>query len=157
MKSTGRRNAFTLIEVLIVVIIMALLAATIIPQFTSSTKDARKSALEFNLHTMRSQVELYKAHHNGTPPTLADFQNQMTKKTDMTGSLTAAEAERIYGPYIQGQVPKNPYNNSNTLVDKGGTEGVAPTAEITGGAGWIYDARDGAFYPNNAEYYSADW
>ena len=40
MKTTERRSAFTLIEVLIVVVIMAILAATIIPQFTDSTKDA---------------------------------------------------------------------------------------------------------------------
>ena len=47
MNAKAHRNAFTLIEVLIVVIIMALLAATIIPQFSSSTSDAKKSAVEF--------------------------------------------------------------------------------------------------------------
>ncbi len=49
----GRRNAFTLIEVLIVVIIMAVLAATIIPQFSSSTTDAKISSLKFNLAALR--------------------------------------------------------------------------------------------------------
>ena len=43
MKTPVRRSAFTLIEVLIVVVIMAILAATIIPQFTDSTKDAKAS------------------------------------------------------------------------------------------------------------------
>ena len=47
----NRRKAFTLIEALIVVIIMAVLAATIIPQFSTSTKDAKMSNLKFNLHT----------------------------------------------------------------------------------------------------------
>ena len=69
MNSNGRRSAFTLIEVLIVVVIMALLAATIIPQFSSSTSDAKKSALNFNLHTMRSQIGVYAVNHNGTAPT----------------------------------------------------------------------------------------
>ena len=45
MKTTDRRSAFTLIEVLIVVVIMAILAATIIPQFTDSTKDAKSSTV----------------------------------------------------------------------------------------------------------------
>src|SRR5687767_2144937 len=62
------REAFTLIEVLIVVVIMAVLAATIIPQFSSSTKDARESSLRFNLHALRSQIELYKLHHTGAVP-----------------------------------------------------------------------------------------
>ena len=65
MNANVRRSAFTLIEVLIVVIIMALLAATIIPQFSTSTTDAKKSSLDFNLHTMRSLIEMYKVHHNG--------------------------------------------------------------------------------------------
>jgi len=68
MATFRRRNAFTLIEVLIVVIIMAVLAATIIPQFTTSTKDAKDSTLKFNMHTLRSQIELYKLHHLGKYP-----------------------------------------------------------------------------------------
>ena len=46
------RSAFTLIEVLIVVVIMAILAAAIVPQFTDSTKDAKSSTAKFNLHTV---------------------------------------------------------------------------------------------------------
>ncbi len=72
---THYRNAFTLIEVLIVVIIMAVLAATIIPQFSSSTEDAKRSTLEFNLHTIRSQIELYKVHHLGSAPDLDKFED----------------------------------------------------------------------------------
>lgn len=70
MNADRRRNAFTLIEVLIVVVIMAVLAATVIPQFTSSTKDAQNSTVEFNARTLRAQIELYKAHHNGAYPSL---------------------------------------------------------------------------------------
>ena len=44
MTTHSCRSAFTLIEVLIVVIIMAVLAATIIPQFSSSTNDAKNSS-----------------------------------------------------------------------------------------------------------------
>jgi prepilin-type N-terminal cleavage/methylation domain-containing protein len=63
-----KRSAFTLVEILIVVVIMAILAATIIPQFTDSTKDAKSSTGKFNLHTLRSQIQLYRAHHEGTAP-----------------------------------------------------------------------------------------
>ncbi len=143
------RNAFTLIEVLIVVIIMAVLAATIIPQFSSSTEDAKSSALDFNLHTIRSQIEMYKVHHLGRVPSLADFARQMTEKTNVQGGFTG---DMPYGPYIQGQIPMNPFNHSRDLVAVA-TAGTVPTAVVAGGAGWQYDETTGGFYPNNPEWY----
>ena len=65
MKTTQDRSAFTLIEVLIVVVIMAILAATIIPQFTDSTKDAKTSTAKMNLATLRAQIQLYRTQHTG--------------------------------------------------------------------------------------------
>jgi prepilin-type N-terminal cleavage/methylation domain-containing protein len=145
-----KRNAFTLIEVLIVVIIMAVLAATIIPQFSESTKDAKTSSLDFNLHTVRSQIELYKVHHLGKLPTVTDFADQMTGKTDVDGTVDASGA---YGPYIQGEIPANPFTNTNDVVAVA-TEGTVPTAIVAGGAGWQYDQSTGGFYPNNEEWYN---
>jgi general secretion pathway protein G len=152
MNTQLRRKAFTLIEVLIVVIIMAILAATIIPQFSSSTTDAKKSSLKFNVQTICTQVQLYKVQHNGTMPTFANFANQMTLPTDVTGATTGTSL--IYGPYIQGQIPANPYSGSNAVV-KVATAGTVPTAVVSGGAGWQYDETTGGFYANNAEAYVA--
>ncbi len=143
------RNAFTLIEVLIVVIIMAVLAATIIPQFSSSTEDAKRSTLEFNLHTIRSQIELYKVHHLGQPPTLAEFARQMTEATNVQGGF---DGDTPYGPYIQGEIPVNPFNQSREVVGVA-TAGTAPDGVVAGGAGWQYDETTGWFYPNNPEWY----
>lgn len=152
MRRDRRRSAFTLIEVLIVVIIMAVLAATIIPQFSSSTSDAKESSLKFNLHTIRSQIEMYKVHHSSTVPKLATFVDQMTMATDVSGT-TGTGSTFIYGPYFQGQVPANPFNGSNVLVATTAKAGSEPTGVIAGGAGWQYNETTGDFYPNNAEYY----
>ena len=148
-----RRSAFTLIEVLIVVVIMAVLAATIIPQFSSSTNDAKDSALKFNLHTIRSQLEMYKVHHKGNAPLLATFVNQMTKPTNIDGGTTGSNL--IYGPYFQGQLPANPFNSSDALVAVA-TAGTEPTTVAAGGAGWQYDESNGGFFPNNSEYYATE-
>src|SRR5215211_4939264 len=95
-RARNRQSGFTLIEVLIVVVIMAVLAATIIPQFSSSANDAKESSAKFNLHSLRSQIELYKIHHNGTLPTAA-IVNQLTQSTDATGAIGTGTSFP-YGP-----------------------------------------------------------
>src|SRR5262245_10773326 len=112
MKRSVRHSGFTLVEVLIVVVIMAILAATIIPQFTDSTTDAKASTTKFNLHTLRSQIELYRTQHNGLAPsgTLVE----LTKTTDVDGTQGTGSSFP-YGPYIR-EIPMNPFNNSQTVT-----------------------------------------
>ncbi len=147
-----RGNAFTLIEALILVVIVAVLAATIIPQFSTSSKDAKMSNLKYNLHLVRSQLEMYKEHHLGVyPPAVggADFSNQMTQKTDRTATLDPANG--VCGPYIEGGMPINPFNSSTCVAI---VQGDAEPAAATGSAdGWQYNPRHGWFYPNNSEYF----
>jgi prepilin-type N-terminal cleavage/methylation domain-containing protein len=137
MTRDRRREAFTLIEVLIVVVIMAVLAATIIPQFSSTTDDAKASQLIYNMHTLRSQIELYKIHHGGYPP-LDDFETQMTTATTASGA-----AGGPYGPYFD-EVPKNPFNDKANLVAGDGSAVPAGTDN-----GWQYDATSGGIWPGH--------
>jgi len=147
MSTDRRRSAFTLIEVLIVVVIMAVLAATIIPQFTSSTKDAQNSAVEFNSRTLRAQIELYKAHHNGAYPDLSKGANleQLTKYTDASGATSATKTGAyVYGPYV-AEIPKNPFNNKNAVQ---AVTDNPPTKGISGdGYGWQYNKDTGGIWP----------
>ena len=149
MRSSSYRQAFTLIEVLIVVIIMAVLAATIIPQFSTSTEDAKTGQLEFNLHTMRAQIEMYKMHHSGDYPSFASFATQMTEATNIDGGTTG---DTPYGPYIADEIPTNPHNSSNAIVAVA-TAGTKPAAIVAGGAGWQYDESNGSIWANNPEAY----
>jgi len=146
------RNAFTLVEVLMVAIIMAVLAATIIPQFSSSTKDAKMSNLKFNLRTVRSQLETYKEQHSGVYPpaaTSGDFTNQLTQKTDRNATLNPSKGK--CGPYFEGSIPINPFNRSNSaVIIRGNTPPIAPTGSADG---WQYNPSHGWFYPNNREYF----
>src|SRR5881398_3612853 len=98
---TNRQNrkGFTLVEILIVVIILGILAAIVIPQFTNASEDARKANMRSQLQTLRSQVELYKLQHRDTIPTVANFWTVLTTKTDDTG--TASAAATAFGPYMQ--------------------------------------------------------
>src|SRR5579862_3947251 len=65
-----KSRGFTLVEILIVVIILGILAAIVIPQFTNASNDARKSNLSSQLQTLRAQIELYKLQHKETVPLL---------------------------------------------------------------------------------------
>jgi general secretion pathway protein G len=114
------KSGFTLVEILIVVVILGILAAIVIPQFTDASEDAKEASLLSNLQTMRGQIELYKAQHSGALPGAgtANFTAALTGRTDVAG---AADADGAYGPYMT-KIPANPYNELNT-VDEDGTAG----------------------------------
>lgn len=145
---TNRRDAFTLVEVLIVVVIMAVLAATIIPQFQDSTKDAKVSSLKFNLHGLRSQIQIYKAQHDGKNPTATLV--ELTSKTDASGTVGTG-ATHVFGPYM-GSIPTNPFTNSAAI--KVITTSPAVVGDVTANGGWLYNATTGEVWANHADYYN---
>jgi general secretion pathway protein G len=126
-----RYGGFTLIEVLIVVIIVAVLAAVLIPRFSTSTTDAKQSSLDFNLHALRSQVELYRAHAGDFPAVLKDL-----TKTTPDG----------FGPYID-EVPENPFNGSSAEA----AVTTVPSGPNATGEGWLYMKSTGQVWGNCAE------
>ncbi|MGO9923689.1 MAG: type II secretion system protein [Isosphaeraceae bacterium] len=145
MTRLRRCSGFTLIEALIVVAIMAILAATLVPQFSSSTNDARTSTVEVNANALRTPIELYRAEHLTTYPTITNNSlPQLTGTTDVNGNVGTGAAF-IYGPYINA-VPINPLNGLATIgpVPTPGT----PPAAGDGQYGYQYDATTGNIYPD---------
>src|SRR5262245_49632233 len=61
-------RAFTLVEILIVVVILGILATVVIPQFTSATHETRENTLKDCLRYLRTQVLVFKAQHRDVPP-----------------------------------------------------------------------------------------
>jgi len=150
-----RRSAFTLIEVLIVVVIVAILAATILPRFSDSTQEAKLSALKSNIHLLRTYAEAYRMYHSDSYPAIIDNDlPQLTSATNASGTIGPAGPDFPYGPYISQQLPLNPFDGSRkvTAVAKAGEK---PTGVVGTLGGWQYDASNGFVWPNNPEYYQA--
>ena len=107
-----KNSGFTLVEILIVVVILGILAAIVIPQFTQASTEAREASLASNLQSVRSQIELFKIQHNDNAPTSnLTFEDQMTGRTDQDGTVNAAGE---FGPYLQA-IPTNPFTSGATI------------------------------------------
>jgi len=119
-------------------VILGILAAIVIPQFTSASESAKSSSLSSQLQTIRSQLELYQVQHNGNYPAAdlddADGSGEwtaLTTETEVDGSAGDASGNE-FGPYLQ-QPAVNSFEQSTTI-------GVAAAA----GTGWVYNAAAGS-------------
>jgi general secretion pathway protein G len=139
------QRGFTLVEILIVVVILGILAAIVIPQFTEASTEAKLSSLCSDLQTVRSQVELYKVQHNDDKPgTVAGvtFTEAMTMTTDQNGAKATTGV--IYGPYLQS-IPKNPFTDTDTV-----RIGTA-LGDLPGGtSAWFFNTSNADFRADDA-------
>ena len=143
------KSGFTLVEILIVVVILGILAAIVIPQFTGAATEAKLSSLVSDLQTMRSQVELYKLQHNEALPSFALVAdpdggavqvNGLTGVTTIDGTIVATGTADSYGPYLQ-KMPTNQFNNDDEVR----TNGAAPGANTEG---WVFITATCELYPD---------
>lgn len=162
-------RGFTLIELLIVVVILAILAAIAIPQFSSSTSDAQASALDANLATVRSALEQYKAQHKNVYPgdaaatgascvtgataaptgatagTVLALTAQLSNYSNADGQTCDTPSPGYnYGPYLRKGIPVEP------VTSKGDVAITSAGKPITAGTagGWAYDTKSGQFIAN---------
>ena len=141
------RHGFTLVEILVVTIVLGLLAAIVLPEFSNASQMARAAMLRDNLRLMRSQTMVFKAQHNNVSPGYPDGdveQNptaealvaQITKPSNAEGET--AELGTVgydYGPYMR-QVPENPINGKTSVRVLG--DGAEFPTEPQDSDGWIY-------------------
>ncbi len=163
VRTRSANHGFTLVELLIVVIILAVLASVAIPQFSSSTDDAKEAALDSTLAEMRNAIELYYHQHGEYPSangdgtnlsnSVAAFTTQLTQFTDTDGVVNATKtATYKYGPYLKKQqLPINPIDDSSSLVIETGGD-ITDTGTDAGG--WWFDNISGKFIANKAAYAS---
>jgi general secretion pathway protein G len=97
----GKRG-FTLVELLIVIIIIAVLAAIAIPRFADSSTRSKESALRAELRLLRNAIELFRNDTGVFPAALADLAASTAPATGRradgsSGNIIAADFK---GPYV---------------------------------------------------------
>ena len=87
-KSRSRSTGFTLIEILIVVVILGILAAFTVPQFSEATAQAENAAAHSQFNVLRGQMALYWVNE-GTESHLGDDITQVIDSLDSYGLLSS--------------------------------------------------------------------
>lgn len=121
-----RRSGFTLIEILIVVVILGILAAIVIPQFTDAAQDAGASSARSQLQSLRSQIELHRVQSSGIAPV-----NLAELVTD--GYIRAVPS------WPTGFTATYPDGNNDLTLAWTGAEGQCPDADGNGTSGQASD------------------
>ncbi|MHC4170201.1 MAG: type II secretion system protein [Planctomycetota bacterium] len=147
-----KKNAFTLVELIIVVAILGIMAAIVLPTFRGNVAQARESASKTSLGMIRAQIELYKLEHDGVMPGYADgnpvatalLELQFTATTTVTGAVSPSTVPAdpyLYGPYMK-KTPQNPYNKLSTIIYVAEATAFSAAADGTS-SGWLYKKETG--------------
>jgi general secretion pathway protein G len=131
----GQHRGFTLSEIVIIVIVMGIVAAIVVPQFTNASSEARGNSVRGTLEQVRGQLDLFRTQHEGRAPGLVGMWGLLTGPSDTAEVQVAAGAGHAFGPYLS----KAPVNPLNGLTAVSGTTGADPLA------GWYYGSAGGTY------------
>jgi general secretion pathway protein G len=142
MLTAARRNpvarAFTLIELIAVIVVLAILAGVAIPKYFDYAANAKASSAKGTLGGVRSAIANFYA--NSAVSGAAAYPSLVQLQT--TGTV------------MQEPIPTNPYNNDATIAAAAWAAGAPPVAGVNG---WNYDASVGRFWCNSSTAGANTW
>lgn len=113
MKRTKGEEGFTLVEIMVVVVILALLAGIILPKIMGRPEEARRTAANVQMKEIEAALNLFKIDNGFYPSTEQGLAALVTKPT--TGEMPKQYKD---GGYLH-KVPKDPWGNDFVYLSPG--------------------------------------
>ena len=98
----GCRSGFTLVELLLVLVILATLAAIVIPKFSGRTEQAKLTAARTQISNIETALDAYETDM-GSYPTGSDGLRMLLEKP--------ANGDDWKGPYMKKAIPLDPWGH----------------------------------------------
>ena len=124
-----RRRAFTLIELVVVVLILGIIGAVAAPKMLNTLATARSNTARESVQLIRQAIEMYKTQdpNNAYPP--------------------AATFTTVLQPFLKGPFPVCPIGQQTATVYASTDNPLVVTATTDG---WLYNQTTGDFAINDA-------
>lgn len=101
--NTKLKAGFTLVEMLLVLVILATLAAVVIPKFAGRTQQAKVTAAQTQIANLETSLDSFEID-NGFYPNSSDGLNALVSQPN--------NAQDWKGPYMKKGVPTDPWGNN---------------------------------------------
>jgi len=135
-------KGFTLVELLIVVIVIAILASMAIPKFVNASLRGKESALRGELKQTRNAVDLFHQDTGYYPVLLSQLATASAPIAglDSAGNINAVAASSFHGPYLS-QIDPDPIDGS-ALKYNNSAGGSTSIGAIQASAGFALDGSN---------------
>jgi general secretion pathway protein G len=134
-----KRQGFTLVELVVVVMILGILAAVAAPKLLGTSGTATDNGLRQTLSVVRDAIERYAAENGG------DFPG--TDEASFKSAIT---------PYLRGAFPTCPVGHDNASVDVTNVSTTPLPVNAGATTGWRYSYTSGEFIVNSSDTDNSD-
>ncbi len=108
-RQSRRQRGFTLIEIMVVVIVIALMGAMIVPTLFKKVEQAEKTRVAQDIRTIQSALKFYRLDNYAYPTQALSLEALLTQPAGL---------DRWNGPYLE-ELPKDPWGQPYRYANPG--------------------------------------